>query len=264
MTGLFRRRISWECARLTGASAAGESPAGGRRPATTFTPSHGPSLALDGTGAAGAPSPGGGTGPAWSEAEAEDGLAALAERIAGASEDGDLWPRRTRDGEAGDGETRTMTGREALLGSSFHLALGGEDAAGARDTRCTAWGGAAASRFDGEAEGLSLDGDVTTFTLGTDASWARWLAGIAVSLSEGDGTFRDHAKTDQTDHPDLGSGTLTSTLTAVHPYVRYEASDRLSVWGILGYGTGELDLELDQACDATAPSSDASASHDSP
>ena len=34
-----------ECARLTGASAAGESPAGRRRQATTSTPSHGPSFA---------------------------------------------------------------------------------------------------------------------------------------------------------------------------------------------------------------------------
>ena len=34
-----------ECARLTGASAAGESPAGRRRQATTSTPSHGPPFA---------------------------------------------------------------------------------------------------------------------------------------------------------------------------------------------------------------------------
>ena len=34
--------VDMECARLTGASAAGESPAGRRRLATTSTPSHGP------------------------------------------------------------------------------------------------------------------------------------------------------------------------------------------------------------------------------
>ena len=37
--------VVFECARLTGASAAGESPAGRRRQATTSTPSHGPSFA---------------------------------------------------------------------------------------------------------------------------------------------------------------------------------------------------------------------------
>lgn len=34
---------------------------------------------------------------------------------------------------------------------------------------------------------LVLDGDVTTFTLGADAAWSCWLAGVAVSLSEGTG-----------------------------------------------------------------------------
>ena len=43
--GNRRVKGNMECARLTGASAAGESPAGRRRPATTSTPSHGPSSA---------------------------------------------------------------------------------------------------------------------------------------------------------------------------------------------------------------------------
>ena len=63
-----------------------------------------------------------------------------------------------------------------------------------------------------------------------------------MARSTGEGGFRDH---ETTDHASRGSGTLESTLTSVHPYVRYEASERLSVWGILGYGTGELELEVD-------------------
>ena len=70
---------------------------------------------------------------------------------AGASRSpGDDW-MHARDGHG----TRTMTGRELLLGSAFHLTHGGEaDGAGGASTRWTAWGGAAASRFDGEADGL--------------------------------------------------------------------------------------------------------------
>ena len=30
--------------------------------------------------------------------------------------------------------------------------------------------------FDGEVDGRALDGDVTTFTLGADVAWSRWLA----------------------------------------------------------------------------------------
>ena len=205
-------------------------------------------LSLDGDGGSG---PGGAAPRETSDDDmaARDGLAALAERI-GSGADGDGW-RRWEESEAGDGwvreggedGTRSMTGRELLLGSSFHLSLGGAgDGAGAADTRWTAWGRASSSRFDGEAEGLIVDGDVTTFTLGGDAAWARWLAGVAVSLSEGEGGFRDHPETDQESR---GTGALESTLTSVHPYLRYEASERLSVWGILGYGSGELTLEVE-------------------
>ena len=59
------------------------------------------------------------------------------------------------------------------------------------------------------------------------------------------GRVRGVGDTAEREHSDRGSGTLESTLTAVHPYVRYEASERLSVWGILGYGTGELTLDVD-------------------
>ena len=186
------------------------------------------------------------------EAAARDTLMALADRIGGSADAG-AWDREADDGLFGDGWTRdgagadgsrSMTGRELLLGSSFVLNLSGAgtDGAGAADTRWTAWGGAASSRFDGEAEGLALDGEVTTFTLGADAAQGGWLAGVAVSSSEGTGGFRDH---EATDHESRGSGTLESSLSSVHPYARLSLSDRLSVWGLLGYGTGELELEVD-------------------
>ena len=38
-------------------------------------------------------------------------------------------------------------------------------------------------------------------------------------------------------------GEMDSTLTAVHPYVCVQATDRLSAWGVLGYGAGSLKLE---------------------
>ena len=80
---------------------------------------------------------------------------------------------------------------------------------------------------------MRLDGKVTTGILGADAQWERWLAGVALSVSEGKGTF---------DQPGVDSGTVESTLTSVNPYVRYEASERLSAWGLLGYGTGDMTI----------------------
>ena len=138
------------------------------------------------------------------------------------------------DPETGHGSARTLTGRELLLGSSFHLAAGGGEAGG---PGYAAWGRMAVGGFDAEAPAekgtVRLDGEVTTGILGADAEWERWLAGVALSVSEGEGTF---------DQPGVASGTVESSLTSVNPYVRYEASDRLSVWGLLGYGTGDMTL----------------------
>ena len=198
-------------------------------------------IGLDGSGAAEAGAPSTVTGR-----EAVEGLSALAERIGGTGE-GDAGARREADGA--DARAQSMTAREALLGSSFHLSLGGaEDGAGLADTRLAAWGRAAVSRFDGDADGLALDGEVTTFTLGADMARERWLAGVAVSVSEGEGSFRDHG---ETDHPSRGTGTLESSLTGVHPYARLEVNERLMLWGLVGYGTGELTLEVEGGARST-------------
>ena len=161
----------------------------------------------------------------------------------GAAEDDDplagpgAW-EAARAGSWADPETggtaRGMTGRELLLGSSFHLAAGGGEAGG---PGFAAWGRMAIGGFDAEAPAekgtVRLDGEVTTGILGADAEWERWLAGVALSVSEGEGSF---------DQPGVDSGTVESSLTSVNPYVRYEASDRLSVWGLVGYGTGDMTM----------------------
>ncbi len=128
--------------------------------------------------------------------------------------------------------SRTLTGRELLLGSSFHLTAGsGEDGG----PGFAAWGRVTVGGFDAKAPAdkgkVRLDGEVTTGILGADAQWERWLAGVAVSVSRGKGAF---------DQPDVDSGKIESTLTSVNPYVRVTLSDRLSAWGLLGYGTGDM------------------------
>ena len=138
------------------------------------------------------------------------------------------------DLEAGHGSVRTLTGRELLLGSSFHLAAGGGEAGG---PALAAWGRVTVGGFDAQAPAdngtMRLDGEVTTGILGADAQWERWLAGVALSVSSAEGTF---------DQPGVDSGTVESTLTSVNPYVRYQANDRLSAWGLLGYGTGDMTI----------------------
>ena len=70
------------------------------------------------------------------------------------------------------------------------------------------------------------------------------LAGVAISLSEGEGTFDDSGA--QTG----AKGSLESMMTTVSPYGRYGITDRVSAWGLVGWGTGDMTVTFD---DGTAP-----------
>ena len=154
-------------------------------------------------------------------------------RLGGASEldiirmASDLVPGRDLWQEA-ETAAQSMTVRQLLLGSAFHL-LSNDEAPPA--ARLTAWGRVAASGFDGAAKRLSLDGRVTTATLGVDGAWRRWLTGVALAYSEGSGSYTQGQE-----------GTLASTLTSLHPYVGYTLSDRVRLWGMGGFGRGALTL----------------------
>ena len=125
---------------------------------------------------------------------------------------------------------RRVSGRELLLGSSFRFGTGGEDGA----PSWTAWGRFATGSFEGEDGSLSLSGDVTTGFLGADISWERWLAGVALGTSEGEGAFDDGAG---------GSGgTAKSSLKSVYPYARYDIGDGVDIRGLVGMGSGDLRL----------------------
>ena len=144
--------------------------------------------------------------------------AALA-RLAAAARDGD------------EGPTRTRTGREALLGSSFRLQSGGKETGG---PGAAAWGGMAAGRFETRSDGVATEGEVTTGMVGADVSSGRWLAGGALSHARGKGSFASAAE--------RAEGASEVRLTAVHPYARARLGERMSAWGLAGYGKGELAL----------------------
>ncbi|WP_428097661.1 fibronectin type III domain-containing protein [Candidatus Rariloculus sp.] len=128
--------------------------------------------------------------------------------------------------------------RNGLMGSSFFYSKrpGDGDGPGGGTGwlgNWSAWGNTAATQFAGADGPLSLDGEVATATLGADSRWGRWHGGLALSYSEGDGVYT---------HPEAAGGAMTSTLTSLHPFARYELNDRTSFWGVLGYGSGALRL----------------------
>ena len=154
-------------------------------------------------------------------------------------------------------QSRSMTGREALLGSSF-TATGEKDGTGGS---LAFWGRAAQSSFDGREGTFSLDGEATTAMLGADYARGNWLVGMALMQSSGEGGYADRESGPQ--HcPDVGEGMsadviahlcggavregdgkVEASLTAAVPYAAIQASERLKLWGAAGYGTGEVTLK---------------------
>ncbi|MDE3263268.1 MAG: hypothetical protein OYL41_14955, partial [Acidobacteriota bacterium] len=149
--------------------------------------------------------------------------------------------------------SQTMTARDALLGSSFSL-TGEKDGSGGS---MAFWGRAAQGSFDGREGTFSLDGTVTTGMLGADYARGRWLVGLALAQSDGEGDYRDTniaARAASQDCPaeaaELcrgavreGDGKVESSLTAALPYGALQVSERLRLWGAAGYGAGEVTLE---------------------
>ena len=169
------------------------------------------------------------------EEEARAGLAAMTKWLQGSAQED------RQDGERAGYESRAVTERDLLTGSSF--ALTAEAKAGGM---VSLWGRGAVSRFDGRDGDLTLDGEVTSAMLGAD--WTRgpdgagaWTAGLLVSRSEGKGSYRGE-----------GEGKVSSTLTGVWPYGRYAVNERVTVWGVAGYGQGDLRLAPKDAAAMTA------------
>ena len=117
---------------------------------------------------------------------------------------------------------------EALLGTSFYVERGAQQDVGGGTW--AAWGDVAATRFEGDAGGLALNGDVVTGTAGLDRQWRAVLVGLALSRSSGEGGYG------------TGAGTIASTLTSVHPYVQVRLGERAQVWGAAGWGRGGLEI----------------------
>ena len=117
---------------------------------------------------------------------------------------------------------------EALMGTSFYVERGAQQDVGGGTW--AAWGDVAATRFEGDAGGLALNGDVVTGTAGLDRQWRAVLVGLALSRSSGEGGYG------------TGAGTIASTLTSVHPYVQVRLGERAQVWGAAGWGRGGLEI----------------------
>ena len=117
-------------------------------------------------------------------------------------------------------------GDSLLTGSAFALN---------RETRSggilSFWSRGAQSHFAGREGALSLGGDVRTTMVGADYATGPLVAGLSLSHSRGLGEYAGAT-----------GGQVASSVTGLYPWLGYKATDRVTVWGVAGYGAGGLRL----------------------
>ena len=130
--------------------------------------------------------------------------------------------------------TRSLSGLDLFRSSSFSYS-DGDPGAG----MMSVWGRGAVTGFDGRDEydsgTVDVDGTVQSLMLGTDVRRASGVFGAVLTHSHGKGDYRDGPEEE---------GRIRSTLTGVYPYASHETGG-LSLWGIMGYGKGEVTMHQD-------------------
>ena len=89
------------------------------------------------------------------------------------------------------------------------------------------WTRGARSYLAGREETLGLNGDVRTSMFGADYAKGPVVAGLSLSHSQGLGEYTG-----------VAAGQVLSSVTDLYPWLGYKATDRITVWGLGGYGAG--------------------------
>ena len=93
------------------------------------------------------------------------------------------------------------------------------------------WSRGAQSQFSGRDGDLSLGGGVRTTMFGADYATGPLVAGLSLSHSRGRG-----------DYSGVAAGEVNSSVTGLYPWLGYKVTDRITLWGVTGYGRGALTL----------------------
>ncbi len=154
------------------------------------------------------------------------------------------WSREWKNRQSGvqrgfalDGsEESGLTGYDLMMGSAFEIT---KEGAGGRMQ--SAWGSGSTSSFDGNTDGVSVNGEVSALMLGQDWTGSMagdpertYLLGGLIAQSLGEGGYSGGGR----------SGELEANLTSIVPYGALKLSEELQVWGSLGLGSGKMELKL--------------------
>ena len=139
------------------------------------------------------------------------------------------------------GERMGLAGPDDGLTGGGFLDMGGGHLPGAsafalnRETRrggvLSFWSRGAQSSFMGREGPLALDGDVRTTTFGADYAKGPVVVGLSLANSRGLGNYAG-----------VDAGRVATSVTGLYPWLGYRVTDRVTVWGVTGYGVGGMML----------------------
>ncbi len=111
---------------------------------------------------------------------------------------------------------------DLLTGSSFEL-----NRETGRSGMLSFWSRGARSQFTGREDRVTLDGRTATTMAGADYRKGRLVAGLSLAHSRGQGDYKG-----------VDVGALASSVTGLYPWLGYQATDRITVWGVTGIREG--------------------------
>ena len=129
--------------------------------------------------------------------------------------------------------TGGLTGRSSFAnGGGVSLGLG-SDSTGAGGW--TLWGSGARTDFSGRPDGFSIDGSMDAAYLGIDRSLgSSGVVGVAVSRNQGGVDFEGASHL---------AGDVRARLTTFYPYVRWSPTAKTDLWGVVGLGGGDVEMD---------------------
>ena len=145
------------------------------------------------------------------------------------------------DDQEGEDNTQTMSASKVLRSTAFHMSNASSETADG--PTLSVWGRFAHGGFEAKEDKVTTDGEVTTGIMGLDARWGGTLAGLMLTQTSSDGTYRLQGD---------DRGTVESDLTGIYPYASLDLTAKVSAWVLAGVGAGKLTLRSEQAGDMPA------------
>ena len=130
-------------------------------------------------------------------------------------------PAQSESGQYRSGDIASMLGR----GFSLKLAAAGDP------TFWSVWGGADRQSFEAE----NHEGSTSSYYFGGDMTiQGQWMFGVAIGRNAGNSDYTFGTATQSMD----------LALTSILPYARMTPSDRTTIYGTIGFGSGEVETSV--------------------